>query len=247
MINLLQTTTAPADTAAVSMAEKINGTIEALSNASVKEIIAGLSESIIGFGLKVLAAFAIYIVGTWVIRKLKNIVSKIFIKRKIDKAISSFVISLMSITLLVILIIAIIGILGIDTTSFAALLAAGGLAIGMALSGTVQNFAGGVMILLFKPFKIGDFIEAQGYMGTVSDISIANTQLSTIDNKIVIIPNGVLSNGTMTNFSSNKLRKVEWLVDVEYGSSSKLVKSVLTDIISADSRILNMLQMLLLL
>ena len=111
------------------------------------------------------------------------------------------------------------------------------MAIGMALSGTVQNFAGGIMLLVFKPFKAGDFIEAQGYSGTVTDVSIVSTKITTTDNKNIIIPNGSLSNGTINNYSQNIYRRLEWLVDVEYGASSEKVKAILKAIVDAENRI----------
>ena len=151
-----------------------------------------LLQSAIDFGLKLLAAIAIYIVGAWLIKKVKVWMGKVFVKRNTEATLSTFITSLVSITLTVLLIIVTIGTLGINTTSLAALLAAGGMAIGMALSGTVSNFAGGLMILIFKPFKAGDFISAQGFSGTVKEVSIVNTKMVTPDNREIVIPNGAL-------------------------------------------------------
>lgn len=139
----------------------------------------------------------------------------------------------------IVLIIITIGVLGIDTTSFAALLAGGGMAIGMALNGTVQNFAGGIMILIFKPFKAGDYIESQGYSGTVSEVTITSTKLVTTDNRVIIIPNGLMSNGIINNFSNQTKRRVDLTVDVEYGSSSETVKAVLMKLIEEETRVIN--------
>lgn len=191
----------------------------------------------IGFGLKVLAAFAIYAVGMWVIRKTKRILAKVFQKKNTDKGLASFVTSLVSISLTIILIIITVGALGINTTSLAALLAAGGMAIGMAMSGTVQNFAGGIMILVFKPFKVGDFIEAQGFSGNVTGIDIFSTKLTTPDNKVIMIPNGALSNGIINNYSRQEYRRVDWVVGVEYGTDFEKAKEVLTKLINSDPRI----------
>ena len=164
---------------------------------------------------------------------------RIFERRNTEKAIASFVESLTSISLMVILVIITVGTLGINTTSLAALLAAGGMAIGMALSGTVQNFAGGIMLLVFKPFKAGDFIETQdGFSGTVTDVNIVSTKLTTTDNRIIVIPNGSLSNGTINNYSMNTMRRVEWLVGVEYGTSAEEVKNVLKSIVDGEKRVL---------
>ena len=162
----------------------------------------------------------------------------IFDRKKTDAAIASFAMSITSIALTVILIIITVGTLGIDTTSIAALLAGGGMAIGMALNGTVQNFAGGIMLVAFKPFKVGDYIEAQGYEGTVTEISIVSTKLMTADNRCIIIPNGALSNGTINNFSHNTIRRVEWTVCVEYGVSAEECKRLLNELLERDLRIL---------
>ena len=198
--------------------------IETLATTPTDQLISQFAEKAIAFGLKVLAALAIYLIGAWLIRKIKKIIHGIFIRRNTEHAIASFVESITSITLTVFLVIITISALGVNTTSIAALLAAGGMAIGMALSGTVQNFAGGIMLMVFKPFKSGDFIEAQGYSGTVSDVSIVSTKIITTDNRNIIIPNGALSNGTINNYSQNVYRRLEWLVDVEYGASSEQVE-----------------------
>lgn len=196
---------------------------------------------LISFGLKLLAALAIYIIGAWIIRKCKRLVMRIFERRKTEKSLASFVINLISITLTVILIVIAISTLGINTTSIAALLASGGVAIGLALSGTLQNFAGGIMILTFKPFKSGDYIEAQGYSGTVDSIDIFNTKLTTPDNKMIMIPNGTLSNGTINNYSKQQFRRVDWILGVEYGTYFEKAKGIIENIISAekDTRILS--------
>ena len=216
----------------VSVAEKI-------ANTPTDELIGELISDTISFGLKVLVAILIYLVGAWLIRRLKKILARIFVRRKTEAAIASFVQSIVSITLTIILIIITVGALGVDTTSFAALLAGGGMAIGMALNGTVQNFAGGIMILVFRPFKSGDFIEAQGFQGTVTEVTIVSTKLLTVDNKSIIIPNGALSNGTINNFSQNKFRRVDCLVDVEYGTDSEMTKTLLMALMQADQRILS--------
>jgi small conductance mechanosensitive channel len=136
------------------------------------------------------------------------------------------------------LVIIVVGTLGIDTSSLAALLTGGGLAIGMALNGTMQNFAGGIMILIFKPFKAGDFIEAQGHAGTVSEVTITSTKLTTSDNRVIIIPNGILSNDVINNYSSRTMRRLDIAVTVEYGSSSEDTKNLLHEILAEDERVL---------
>ena len=161
-----------------------------------------------------------------------------FEKRETDAGIASFVQSIVSIALTIVLIIITVGTLGIDTSSIAALLTGGGLAIGLALNGTVQNFAGGLMILVFKPFKAGDFIEMGAHSGTVTEVNITSTKLTTTDNRVIIIPNGKLSSEVINNYSSRQVRRLEILVDVEYGSSADQTKELLHKIIQADPRIL---------
>ena len=236
IFNILQTT-APADTLNKVQAE-LAAVAEKIATTPTDELLGDLLNKAIDFGLKVMVAFLIYIAGAWIIRKIKGILKRIFERKGVDSAVSSFVQSITSIALTVMLLITMVGILGIDTTSLAALLAGGGMAIGLALNGTVQNFAGGIMLLIFKPFKAGDFIEAQGYSGTVSELSITSTKLVTTDNRVIIIPNGILSNNIINNFSDQKFRRVELTVDVEYGSSSDDVKQLLGSMIENDSRVL---------
>lgn len=190
------------------------------------------------FGLKLLAALIIFIVGIWLIRWTKNILKRVFERRQTEKTIASFVTSFVSISLTVLLVVISVSTLGVNTTSLAALLAAGGMAIGMALSGTVQNFAGGLMLLAFKPFKAGDFIEAQGHLGKVIEVNITATKILTPDNRVVILPNGVLSNGTINNYSGRPLRRVEWLVSVEYGVDAAKCKEAIMAVINSDPRVL---------
>ena len=190
------------------------------------------------FGLKVLAALLLYIIGIWLISLLKKGMKRMFERRKTEPTLASFISSFVSITLTVLLVVVAVGTLGVNTTSLAALLAAGGMAIGMALSGTVQNFAGGLMLLAFKPFKAGDFIEAQGHSGKVIETNITSTKILTTDNRVVILPNGVLSNGTINNFTGRPLRRVEWLVSVSYGVDAAACKSAILAIVNEDKRVL---------
>ncbi len=235
-LNFLQA--APADSLNQIQAE-LAAVAEKIATTPTNELIGDFLEKAISFGIKVLAAFLIYLIGAWLIKKIKGMLKRIFDKKGTDAAIASFTMSIVSIALTIVLIIVTIGTLGIDTTSFAALLAGGGMAIGMALNGTVQNFAGGIMILIFKPFKSGDYIEAQGFAGTVSEVTITSTKLTTVDNRIIIIPNGALSNGTINNYSDQIFRRVDITVDVEYGTSSDAVKAVLHSIVKEDARILS--------
>lgn len=193
---------------------------------------------LVQFGKNVLLAIVVFIVGRFIIKYTIKALRKITQKRQVEATLTSFLNSLISISLNVLLAIIIIGILGIDTSSFLALFASAGLAIGMALSGTLQNFAGGVLIMLLKPFKVGDVIEAQGFTGTVKEIQIFNTVLATFDNQIIIIPNGPLSTGCLKNSTKASTRRVDINVEVAYGTNPDDVRKVLMDIIDADERIM---------
>jgi small conductance mechanosensitive channel len=230
--------TEPTDTLNQVQAE-IAAVAQKLSTTPADELLVELINKAVSFGLKVLAALLIYTIGIWLIRKFRSMLGKIFQRKETDATIASFVQSIAGIAMTIVLIIITIGVLGIDTTSFAALLAGGGMAIGMALNGTVQNFAGGIMILIFKPFKAGDYIESQGYSGTVSEVTITSTKLVTTDNRVIIIPNGLMSNGIINNFSNQTKRRVDLTVDVEYGSSSETVKAVLMKLIEEETRVIN--------
>lgn len=197
-----------------------------------------LIENAIDFGLKVLAALLIYLVGMWLIGRVKSLLHKVFERKQTERTLATFITSFVSIMMTVILVIISVGTLGVDTTSLAALLAAGGMAIGMALSGTVQNFAGGIMLLVFQPFKSGDFIEAQGVKGTVMETSIFSTKVLTTDNRMVVLPNGSLSNGVIDNYSAQALRRVEWKVSVAYGSESQACMDLILQMLDEDERIL---------
>jgi len=222
-----------------SLATKGTQVVEVLRNTPPKELFGDLLNSAIQFGLKVLIALLIYFIGGWLIRKLKKVIAKAFTRRGADATLISFIQSLVTALLWVILIIMMISTLGINTTSLAALLAAGGMAIGMALSGTVQNFAGGLMLLAFKPFKAGDYIEALGFAGIVKEINIVSTKLTTLDNREVILPNGALSNGNINNYSAKDLRRVDLRVDISYGCDAEQVKAALMDIIKGQELILD--------
>jgi small conductance mechanosensitive channel len=190
------------------------------------------------FGKNLLAAIVIYFVGRFIISKLTRLVRAVMQKKQIEPSLYSFLDSFLTICLHFVLVIAIVGVLGIETSSFVALFASAGVAIGMALSGTLQNFAGGVMILLFRPFRVGDFIEAQGYSGTVNQIQIFSTILTTVDNQTIIIPNGGLATGSLKNYSKQPYRRVDIDVEVAYGSKPDVVRKVLLDICLKDSRIM---------
>ena len=208
------------------------------SNVSLDVFLTKLIDLGISVGSKILLAIVVFLVGRWIVRRLNKLLAKILEKRHVEASLSTFVKSLVNITLTLLLIIVVIGVLGIETSSFIALFASAGVAIGMALSGTLQNFAGGVMILLFKPFKVGDTIEAQGQSGTVREIQIFNTILATPDNKIIIIPNGGLSTGLMKNYSREATRRVDWEFGIAYGDDYTKAKAVIARLLDADGRVL---------
>lgn len=223
----------------IPLVSDIANTIIELKDKSTGEIFEGIWSQLLDFGLKVLAALAIYAIGFWLIKKTINIMKRLFQKRNLDVSLAGFLVSFTRVALIIFLVVIIIGILGINTTSFAALLASGGLAIGMALSGTLQNFAGGVMLLAFKPFKVGDFIDAMGYNGTVKHIAITTTTIVTADNKEIIIPNGTLSNSCINNFSSAGNRRVDWNLSLSYGDSFEVAKQEILAILKNEKRILD--------
>ena len=208
------------------------------SNVSLDVFLTKMIDLGISVGSKILLAIVVFLVGRWIVRRLNKLLAKILEKRHVEASLSTFVKSLVNITLTLLLIIVVIGVLGIETSSFIALFAPAGVAIGMALSGTLQNFAGGVMILLFKPFKVGDTIEAQGQTGTVREIQIFNTILATPDNKIIIIPNGGLSTGLMKNYSKEATRRVDWEFGIAYGDDYTKAKAVIARLLDADGRVL---------
>lgn len=189
-------------------------------------------------GGRLLGAVLIFVIGRFLISFLNRLVAKIMVRRHFDPSVQSFVRSLVNILLTILLIIAVVSKLGVETTSFAALLASAGVAVGMALSGNLQNFAGGLIVLLLRPYKVGDLIESQGVIGTVHEIQIFHTILLTADNKMIYIPNGSLSSGTVVNYSRQATRRVEWIIGVEYGEQLPKVEQVINALIQADQRIL---------
>ena len=210
----------------------------AIKNISFDQLIDTLISDMVHFAISLTIAILVFYAGKYIIRKLYNFVYGILHQRQVEASLSTFVLSLVRIVLYFILIVTVIGILGIETSSFLALFASAGVAIGMALSGTLQNFAGGVLILLLKPFKVGDYIEAQGFAGTVTRIEIFNTIICTPDNKSIIIPNGGLSTGSINNYSIQPYRRVDWTVGISYGESVDRARTLLLDLLRKDPRIL---------
>ena len=208
-----------------------------LKSLTFDELMNHLVNGIVRLAINVAIALVVFYVGKYLIRKLYNLVHGILLRRNVESSLSTFVLSFVRIVLYFILIVTVIGILGIETSSFLALFASAGVAIGMALSGTLQNFAGGVLILLLKPYKVGDYIEAQGYAGTVKEIQIFHTLIVTPDNKSIIIPNGGLSTGSVNNWSREAYRRVDWTIGISYGENVQQAREVILSMFAADSRI----------
>ena len=189
------------------------------------------------YGLKVIAAIVVFIVGRWIAKGLTGLAEKIMNKRKVDPTIVSFVANMTYIALLVFVVLAALGQLGIQTTSFIAVIGAAGLAIGLALQGSLSNFAAGFLMIIFRPFKVGDYIEGAGVAGTVETIHIFTTQLLTPDNKTVIIPNASLTAGNITNYTAKGTRRVDLLFGIGYGDDIDKAKKIMADILAKDERI----------
>ncbi|MBD5212922.1 MAG: mechanosensitive ion channel [Bacteroidales bacterium] len=213
-------------------------TFKMFEGLSFDDAISKLANSMVDFAFKLLIAIAVFYVGKLIIRKIYKVTRTLLVNRHVDASLSTFVLSLIRIVLYFILIITVIGILGIETSSFLALFASAGVAIGMALSGTLQNFAGGVLILLLKPYKVGDYIEAQGFTGTVKAIQIFHTIINTVDNKAIIIPNGGLSTGSINNYSLEQYRRVDWTIGLSYGNDFESARNVILEMLDSDDRVI---------
>lgn len=216
---------------------KLTQTVETIKEMPLQEALEFVTKGLLGFAWDILIAVAIYVVGRWVIRYIDRLLGRIFDRRKVEISLAKFVRSFVKAALYVILIVSIVRKLGVDTSSFVALLASTGVAIGMALSGTLQNFAGGIMILLLRPFRIGDYIQTQGYEGSVKEIKLFNTVINTPDNKLITLPNGPIVNNVINNFSAENRRRVDLTVAISYGDDYDTAREALLAIIAADSRI----------
>ncbi|MCM1348460.1 MAG: mechanosensitive ion channel [Firmicutes bacterium] len=223
----------PADTTSTAM----NKSWSALEAVSFDDLINRIASTLVDFAIHLAVAILVFYAGKFLIKKLYTLTANILYRRKVDKSLTTFVLSLVNMVLYFILVVTVIGILGINTTSFIAIFASAGVAIGMALSGTLQNFAGGVLILLLKPYKVGDYIEAQGYAGVVKEIQIFSTIITTPDNKSIIVPNGPLSTGSINNWSREEYRRIDWTVGISYGDSVATAREVILNILDTDPRI----------
>lgn len=208
-----------------------------LKNLPVDELLQRLVHGIVSLCINVTIAIVVFYGGKFVINKIYSVVHGVLMRRKVDSSLASFVLSFVRIVLYFILIVTVIGILGIETSSFLAIFASAGVALGMALSGTLQNFAGGVLILFLKPYRVGEYIEAQGYAGKVKEIQIFHTVIVTPDNKSIIIPNGGLSTGSVNNWSREKYRRVDWMIGISYGDNIEVARKAILDIVCSDKRV----------
>lgn len=232
------------DTAAVAqmthidLAAKSAEIVEVVKNDGISGLLEMWLPGIIKFGLKLLAVAVIVFVGRWLIGKVDRFLKRIFERKDVEISLAGFLRNIVKVLLYLIVFLLAIGTLGIKTTSFAAILAAVSLAIGMALSGTLQNFAGGVIILLLRPFKVGDYIQAQGFEGTVKSIQLFNTLLNTADHKTILLPNGALSTGSINNYSSETRRRVDIKIGLAYGNDIAEARRVILEVLAKESRIL---------
>lgn len=218
--------------------EKTAVVAEQVKNMTFSDILSMLAEWGIEIAAKIAIALAIYFVGRWLIGRLVKIVNKVCEKRGVEISLQQFFKNMIKTVLYICLALTVIGILGIDTTSLIAMFASASLAIGMALSGTMQNFAGGVMILLLRPYRIGDYVEAQGQAGTIKEISLFNTVITTVDNQTIYVPNSSISTGIINNYSQAVTRRVDWNVTISYGDDVEVARRVLIEMMNSDKRVM---------
>ena len=204
----------------------------------VQELIAKGYELGTDFGVKILAALAVFIIGRWVVKYLRNLTRRVMQKRDVDPTLTKFVANLAYVALLTFVIIAALGMLGIQTTSFIAVLGAAGLAVGLALQGSLSNFAAGVLMIIFRPFKVGDFIEGAGVVGVVEEIQIFTTQLATPDNKTIIIPNAKITADNIVNFTAKGTRRADMVFGIGYEDDIDKARNIISEILSNEQRIL---------
>lgn len=218
--------------------EKTAVVAEQVKNMTFSDILSMLAEWGIEIAAKIAIALAIYFVGRWLIGRLVKVVNKVCEKRGVEISLQQFFKNVIKTVLYICLALTVIGILGIDTTSLIAMFASASLAIGMALSGTMQNFAGGVMILLLRPYRIGDYVEAQGQAGTIKEISLFNTVITTVDNQTIYVPNSSISTGIINNYSQAATRRVDWNVTISYGDDVEVARRVLIEMMNSDKRVM---------
>lgn len=224
------------DSIAAMTPEKI---VDKFKYLDVGNLVTSLSSQLVSLALRIVAAILIFYIGKFIINKIYSVVRAIMVAKGFDRSLTSFLLSFIKMTLLFLLIITVIGVLGIETSSFIAIFASAGVAIGMALSGTLQNFAGGVLILLLKPYKVGDYIEQGELKGTVKEIQIFHTVINTYNNDRIVIPNGGLATSSLKNFSAEPYHRVEWRVGITYGDDVDVARKVILGILATDGRIVH--------
>lgn len=217
--------------------ETIKESVDKLLNYDLTTLLNVVVDGAVSVALKIVAALVIYYIGRWIIRRMMRFLDRVYVRRDVDMSLRSFLSGIVKVILYIVVVLIIIQVLGINTTSIVAMLASAGLAVGMALSGTLQNFAGGVMILFLKPYRVGDYIDAQGEEGTVSKIGLFSTEIRTVDNRVIYIPNSTISTSVIDNYSMGEMRRVDWTVSAEYGTDATKLREVLMTLLRADSRI----------
>ena len=205
---------------------------------SLEEYTKQFFDVLISYSPKLISAFIILFVGIYVIRFINRLVKKLMVQRELDPTLSKFLADILNWVLRILLFVTFISKLGIETSSFVAILGAAGLAVGLSLQGSLSNFAGGMLIILFKPFRVGDSIEAQGVIGTVTEIQIFVTKLTSANNQTIFIPNGILSNGIITNFSVAGMRRVDLVFSLSYETNIKEAKEVVLEVMRSHSKVL---------
>lgn len=218
-------------------AEAVNK-IEHLSHVDYRQLLTELAHEASWILLKIIIAFAIYFIGKQVIKWVVRLMDKAFTHHKVETSLRNFLRSLVKVILMLVLVLAIVQTLGVNTSSFLAIFASAGLAIGMALSGTLQNFAGGVVLLILRPYKVGDYIEAQGQAGTVELIDLFSTTLKTPDNQTIYVPNNAIATSIIDNYSQSKTRRVDWLLSISYGDDVDVARREILAMLEADARVL---------
>lgn len=213
-------------------------TVDKIMHLDYQEVLSGLLSQLVWVGLKLLLALAIYFVGRWIVRRVVRLLDIAFEKRHVDTSLRSFLRNTVRVVFSLVLLMVVVQTLGVNVTSLIALFSAATLAIGMALSGTAQNFAGGVMILMMKPYRVGDYISAQGQSGTVREIKLFSTVILTSDNQTIYIPNNSIATAIIDNYSTAELRRVDWTVSISYGDDVDTARRAVLDLLAADARVL---------
>ena len=224
--------------AADSVANKLQTTLNTIAGMSVEDAVTYVSKGAISFATDILICVVIYYVGRWIVGYVDRLLNKLFTKRDVEVSIAKFARSVVRAIFYIGIAFAILNQLGIQTTSFLAIFASVGVGVGMAMSGTLQNFAGGVMVLLTRPFKIGDYVQMQGVEGTIKEIRLFNTTINTVDNKMIIVPNGNIVSNIINNFSAEDVRRVDWTFSISYGDDYDTAKATILELLAADERVM---------